>query len=106
MQLDEGTLKEAELIIDKLYDPVVENLAKEHDESGEATKEGLKDFLYEDYAYVLPLLKAIGISTIRATEYCDDCDDEMDVKAEAPAYEFHCPKCGNLLYTLLEDEEE
>ena len=55
----------------------------------------IKDFLHEDYAYVMEFLHLEGIEVAKCDVWCDECDCEVfNVSVNTDTFDWECPKCG------------
>lgn len=94
--------KKAEAVIDSLSKLEIEYIIKKfkigHLVFGNDA-EALKDFLNEDYAFVLPvlkyLLKKVNISKIEVVDYCDECEDDAVLKFDLNTGKRTCTVCGS-----------
>jgi hypothetical protein len=103
MDIDLKYIEIAKEIIDSLSESEIEKIIEDFELESilifEGTKhENLKDFLYEDYAYVLPPLKFLlskkGISEIVVVDYCDNCDDDKELTYFLNSGRRICTECG------------
>lgn len=102
MEIEEKFYEIAQEIIDTLsfaeVKSIVDEFEIEHLMSGEQDQEDLKDFLNEDYAYVLPVMKFLllkrNLTIIEVGDECDSCDDYRRFDFDISSGEMKCKECG------------
>jgi len=57
-------------------------------------KEAAKEFLHEDYSWVMSFVEAIGITKVEADIWCENCEREVTTTVGVDSYEYVCPSCG------------
>ena len=96
-------ITKAEAVIDSLSQEEIESINGAFDIEyligANVNAKGLKDFMHEDYAYVLPVLKyllaKVNISVIEVEDFCDDCDDDAILSFDMNTGKRTCTVCGS-----------
>ncbi len=98
MDINSEFLDEVEVKIDSLPEEDVMKAVEESSFFIESVsdKEIAKEFLFEDYVYVIGFLKALGYEEVPVSTWCDECEDEVETIADSDTFKWTCPVCGHI----------
>lgn len=102
MDIEYKKIELARTIIDELPEIEIERIIKkfELEDWDVEDAESMKDWLFEDYGFTLPVLKYLlkkkGITTMDTEDYCESCDDySAPMTFDMKKGTWTCKKCGN-----------